>query len=82
MPSPHRQERFKLSKDPQFIRRSVTFAACTSNPSGRAVVLAVDEKSQIQALDRTQPTSPMLPGTPERATHAMSAMAPPASTLP
>ena len=47
----------------------MTSAACTCNPPERAVVLCVDEKSQIQALDRTRPILPMLPGTPERATH-------------
>ena len=66
---PHRQERFKLSKDPQFIEKVHDICALYLNPPERAVVLAVDEKSQIQALDRTQPTLPMLPGTPERATH-------------
>ncbi len=50
-------------------RRSMTSVACTLNPPERAVVLCVDEKSQIQALDRSQPILPMLPGTPERATH-------------
>jgi transposase len=66
---PHRQERFKLSKDPQFIEKVHDICGLYLNPPERAVVLAVDEKSQIQALDRTQPTLPMLPGTPERATH-------------
>jgi transposase len=66
---PHRQERFKLSKDPQFIEKVHDICGLYLNPPERAVVLAVDEKSQIQALDRTAPTLPMLPGTPERATH-------------
>ncbi len=66
---PHRQERFKLSKDPQLIEKVHDICGLYLNPPERAVVLAVDEKSQIQALDRTAPTFPMLPGTPERATH-------------
>ena len=66
---PHRQERFKLSKDPQFIEKVHDICGLYLNPPERAVVLAVDEKSQIQALDRTAPILPMLPGTPERATH-------------
>jgi transposase len=66
---PHRQERWKLSKDPQFIEKVHDIVGLYLNPPERAVVLAVDEKSQIQALDRTQPILPMLPGTPARATH-------------
>jgi transposase len=66
---PHRQETWKLSKDPQFIEKVHDVVGLYLNPPERAVVLAVDEKSQIQALDRTAPTLPMLPGTPERATH-------------
>ena len=66
---PHRQERFKLSKDPQLIEKVHDICGLYLNPPERAVVLAVDEKPQIQALDRTAPTMPMLPGTPERATH-------------
>src|SRR3954469_23297107 len=66
---PHRQEKFKLSADPQFIEKVYDICGLYLNPPERAVVLCVDEKSQIQALDRTQPILPMLPGTPERATH-------------
>ena len=66
---PHRQERFKLSKDPQLIEKVHDICGLYLNPPERAVVLAVDEKPQIQALDRTAPTMAMLPGTPERATH-------------
>jgi transposase len=66
---PHRQETWKLSKDPQFIEKVHDVCGLYLNPPERAVVLSVDEKSQIQALDRTAPTLPMLPGTPERATH-------------
>ena len=66
---PHRQETWKLSKDPQLIERVHDICGLYLNPPERAVVMCVDEKSQIQALDRTAPTLPMLPGTPERATH-------------
>lgn len=66
---PHRQESWKLSKDPQFIDKVRDVVGLYLNPPERAVVLCVDEKSQIQALDRTAPILPMLPGVPERATH-------------
>ena len=59
----------KLSKDPQFIEKVRDVVGLDLNPPERAVVLCVDEKSQIQALDRTAPILPMLPGTPQRATH-------------
>lgn len=66
---PHRQETWKLSKDPQFVAKVRDVVGLYLDPPERAVVLCVDEKSQIQALDRTAPILPMLPGTPERATH-------------
>ena len=66
---PHRQKTWKLSKDPLFIEKVHDICGLYLNPPERAVVLCVDEKSQIQALDRTTPILPMLPGTPERATH-------------
>jgi transposase len=66
---PHRQETWKLSRDPQFIAKVRDVVGLYLNPPERAVVLCVDEKSQIQALDRTAPILPMLPGVPERATH-------------
>jgi transposase len=66
---PHRQEAFKLSKDPRFVEKVHDIVGLYLNPPERAVVLCVDEKSQIQALDRTAPILPMLPGTPARATH-------------
>jgi transposase len=66
---PHRQEKFKLSADPQFVEKVYDICGLYLNPPERAVVLCVDEKSQIQALDRTQPILPMLPGSPQRATH-------------
>jgi transposase len=66
---PHRQETWKLSKDPQFIDKVRDVVGLYLDPPERAVVLCVDEKSQIQALDRSAPILPMLPGTPQRATH-------------
>jgi transposase len=66
---PHLQEKWKLSTDPQFVAKVRDIVGLYLNPPERAVVLAVDEKSQIQALDRTRPILPMLPGTPQRATH-------------
>jgi transposase len=66
---PHRQQTWKLSKDPQFVAKVRDVVGLYLDPPERAVVLCVDEKSQIQALDRTAPILPMLPGTPERATH-------------
>jgi transposase len=66
---PHLQDSWKLSTDPQFIEKVRDVVGIYLNPPERAVVLCVDEKSGIQALDRTAPTLPMLPGTPERATH-------------
>jgi transposase len=66
---PHRQQTWKLSKDPLFIEKVRDVVGLYLNPPERAVVLCVDEKSQIQALDRTAPILPMLPGVPERATH-------------
>jgi transposase len=67
--APHRQETWKLSRDPQFVAKVRDVVGLYLDPPERAVVLCVDEKSQIQALDRTAPILPMLPGTPERATH-------------
>jgi transposase len=66
---PHRQQTWKLSKDPQFIDKVRDVVGLYLDPPERAVVLCVDEKSQIQALDRTAPILPMLPGVPQRATH-------------
>lgn len=66
---PHRSGTWKLSKDPQFVAKVRDVVGLYLDPPERAVVLCVDEKSQIQALDRTAPILPMLPGTPERATH-------------
>ena len=66
---PHRLETFKLSNDPQFIAKVRDIVGLYLNPPDKALVLCVDEKSQIQALDRTQPILPMAPGLPERRTH-------------
>jgi len=66
---PHRQETFKLSTDPLFIDKVRDIVGLYLDPPVKAIVLCVDEKSQIQALDRTQPILPMMPGLPERRTH-------------
>jgi len=66
---PHRVERFKLSKDPHFEEKVRNIVGLYLNPPDRALVLCVDEKSQIQALDRTAPILPLRPGLPERQTH-------------
>ena len=66
---PHRSETFKLSGDPHFVDKVRDIVGLYLSPPDRALVLCVDEKSQIQALDRTQPVLPMLPGMPERRTH-------------
>lgn len=66
---PHRSETFKLSKDPLFIDKVRDIVGLYLNPPDRALVLCVDEKSQIQALDRSQPLLPMRPGQAERRTH-------------
>jgi transposase len=66
---PHRSEKFKLSTDPLFIEKVRDVVGLYMSPPENAVVLCVDEKSQIQALDRLQPIFPMRPGIPERQTH-------------
>ena len=66
---PHRSETFKLSNDPFFIEKVRDIVGLYLNPPDTAVVLCVDEKSQIQALDRSQPLLPMRPGQIERRTH-------------
>jgi transposase len=67
--APHRSETFKLSKDPLFIDKVRDIVGLYLAPPDRALVLCVDEKSQIQALDRTAPLLPMRPGQIERRTH-------------
>jgi transposase len=66
---PHRQETFKLSSDPLFVEKVRDIVGLYLDPPVKAMVLCVDEKSQIQALDRTQPLLPLAPGIPERRTH-------------
>ena len=66
---PHRTETFKLSADPLFIEKVRDIVGIYLNPPDRALVLCVDEKSQIQALDRTRPLLPLRPGQAERRTH-------------
>jgi transposase len=66
---PHRVEKFKFSQDPQFVPKVHDVVGLYLNPPVKAIVLSVDEKSQIQALDRTQPILPLRPGLPERQTH-------------
>jgi transposase len=66
---PHLSETFKLSSDPLFIEKVRDVVGLYLDPPEKAVVLCVDEKSQVQALDRSQPVLPMMPGMPERRTH-------------
>jgi transposase len=66
---PHRVEKFKISNDPQFEDKVRDVVGLYLNPPERALVFSVDEKSQIQALDRTAPILPLRPGIPERQTH-------------
>jgi transposase len=66
---PHLQDTFKLSSDPFFVDKVVDVVGLYHDPPEKAVVLCVDEKSQIQALDRSRPVLPMMPGMPGRRTH-------------
>jgi transposase len=66
---PHLTDTFKLSTDPQFIDKVRDVVGLYLDPPEHALVLCVDEKSQVQALDRSQPVLPMMPGMPERRTH-------------
>src|SRR5260370_39704814 len=66
---PHRVEKFKISNDPKFEEKVRDIVGLYLNPPDRALLLCVDEKSQIQALDRTAPILPLRPGLPERQTH-------------
>src|SRR5437899_11539224 len=66
---PHQSETFKLSPDPLFIEKVRDIVGLYLNPPDAAVVLCVDEKAQIQALDRSAPMLPLMPGVPERRTH-------------
>jgi transposase len=67
--APHKQDSWKLSKDPLFVEKVRDIVGLYLDPPERALVLCVDEKTQIQALNRTAPVFPMLPGTPARASH-------------
>lgn len=66
---PHRVDHFRLSNDPHFIDKVIDIVGLYMSPPAHAVVLCVDEKSQIQALERNQPVLPMQPGRPEQRTH-------------
>src|SRR5437879_8664423 len=66
---PHQTETFKLSPDPQFIDKVRDIVGLYLNPPEAAVVLCVDEKAQIQALDRSAPVLPLMPGVPQRQSH-------------
>jgi transposase len=66
---PHRIENFKFSKDPQFVEKVRDIVGLYMNPPQRAIVLCLDEKSQVQALNRSQPILPLAPGIPARQTH-------------
>jgi len=66
---PHRVENFKFSKDPQFVEKVRDMVGLYLNPPDRAIVLCVDEKSQVQALNRTEPILPLAPGVPARQSH-------------
>jgi transposase len=66
---PHRVDNFKFSKDPQFIEKVRDIVGLYLNPPDRAMVLCVDEKSQVQALNRTEPILPLAPGVPARQSH-------------
>ncbi|MDX3434390.1 IS630 family transposase [Streptomyces sp. ME01-18a] len=68
-PQAHLRDSFKLSTDPQFVAKVVDVVGLSHHPPEKAVLLCVDEKSQIQALDRSQPVLPMMPGMPERRTY-------------
>lgn len=66
---PHRTDTFKLSRDPNYVEKVRDIVGLYMNPPANAMVLCIDERSQIQALDRSQPLLPMRPGHPERGTH-------------
>jgi transposase len=66
---PHRSEHFTLSKDPYFVDKVKDVVGLYLDPPANALVLCVDEKTQVQALERSQPVLPMRPGRPERRTH-------------
>ena len=67
--APHRVDTFKVSNDPQFDEKLIDVVGLYLNPPEQAIVLCMDEKSQIQALDRTQASLPMVPGRAGTMTH-------------
>ena len=67
--SPHRVENFKFSKDPQFVEKVRDIVGLHMNPPDRPIVLCLDEKTQVQALNRTEPILPLTPGVPARQSH-------------
>jgi hypothetical protein len=73
---PHRSETFKLSTDPYLVEKVRDIVGLYLNPPERAIVLSVDEKSLVQALNRTQPIPPLRPGLPEKGPATMSGMVP------
>jgi Homeodomain-like domain len=79
---PHLTEAFKLSTDPQFIDKVRDIVGLDLNPPQAALVLCVDEKTQVQALDRTAPVLPLLPGGPSDAPTTTAVTAPPTCTPP
>ena len=79
---PHRAETFKLSTDPFFVEKVRDVVGLYLAPPEKAIVLCVDEKSQVQALDRTQPLLPMTPGRPSGAPTTTSATGPPRCSRP
>ena len=79
---PHLVDTFKLSTDPQFIDKVRDVVGLYLNPPQAAMVLCVDEKTGVQALDRTAPILPLLPGTPSGPPMTTAAMAPPTCTPP
>jgi hypothetical protein len=79
---PHRTEAFKLSADPLFVEKVRDIVGLYLHPPDKALVLCVDEKAQIQALDRTRPLLPMRPGQVERRTHDYRRRAPRRSLRP
>jgi hypothetical protein len=74
---PHRLRTFKRSRDPRFATKLAGIVGLYVDPPAHAVVLSIDEKSQIQALDRTQPGLPIKPGRCQTMTHVTSGTAPP-----
>ncbi len=66
---PHRHENFTLSSDPYFVDKVRDVVGLCLDPPANALVLSVDEKTPVQALERSQPVLPMRPGAPERRTH-------------